>query len=98
MRTAVTRVTMMQTETFEPGALVAHRFRPGVWRIVGVSQRHAAIEPWDDAAAAFLDKSEAYTIVARLLDLSRLRPGRSAPPIASGFSSRFPCGSPLLLR
>jgi hypothetical protein len=71
--------TVVQTD-LEPGALVRHQCRPGVWRIVGLSRLHAAIEPHDDQAAAALDQTEAYTIVARLQALSRLRPGRSAPP------------------
>jgi len=69
----------MQNE-FEAGALVAHRYRPGVWRVVGTSLGHAAIEPQDDAAAASLQNIEAYTVVARIRSLTRLLPGRSVSP------------------
>ena len=70
-------VFIMQNE-FEAGALVQHRDRPGVWRVMGIAKIHAAIEPWDDTAAASFHASEAYDIVAPIQELSRLIPGRSA--------------------
>jgi hypothetical protein len=66
----------------EAGALVAHRYRPGVWRIVGRMRaaEHVAIEPWDETAAASLLPHELYTLIARAPSLTRLWPARSASP------------------
>jgi hypothetical protein len=76
----------MNTERLEPGALVRHRARPGIWRIVGVIGWRAEIEPWDDLAGGSLHPAEAYSIQAPVQLLSRALPGRSAPPLP-GLSS-----------
>ncbi|HXJ44051.1 MAG TPA: hypothetical protein VNH18_32490 [Bryobacteraceae bacterium] len=68
------------SEKLELGGLVQYRERPGVWRVVEVRLLSARIEPWDDAAAAACHVSEVYDIAAPLPALSRLLPGRSAPP------------------
>ena len=66
---------MVASENLELGALVRHRERPGVWRVLGLGGVWTKIEPWDDAAAAAYHESEAYVITARVQLLSRLRPG-----------------------
>lgn len=73
----------MTERLWEPGALVAHRQRPGLWRIVGLVGEpgafgRAVIEPWDDLAAASFHPCEAYSVTARLAMLTRLSPGRLA--------------------
>ena len=64
----------------EAGALVRHQRRPGVWRILGLVDDRATIEPFDDLAAGSFHAAEAYAIVSPVQVLSRLLPGRSSSP------------------
>ncbi len=61
----------------EIGALVHHRGRPGVWRILGEAGELLVIEPWDDQAAGSFHASEAYELQAPCHLIRRLRPGRA---------------------
>ena len=69
------RSKVRRQPAFVAGGLVRHRNRPGVWRVLAVSHLLAAIEPWDELAAASLEKSEAGVIFPRLEMLERLLPG-----------------------
>lgn len=78
MRCIEDKVRDLDPGSFEPGSLVRHLQRPGVWRVVGVIGREAEIEPWDDQAAGAFHAAEAYAICAKVPLLRRLVPGRAA--------------------
>jgi len=74
----------MAPNTIVLGSLVQHRYRPGVWRVLGYSRLRelVTIEAWDDQAAASLHASEAYELHVPARLIRPLRPGRSAGQLA----------------